>query len=527
MVAGDLRTKRNIILACIFIVAIFLRLAMSICYFDISGDKIYQTAAAQSLVNGKGYTVPSVDPLDLDRVTDKPMILWPPMYSVLLAGLMKLDIQTSTASFILDSINNIIFLILIYQICVLLNFPFWLSMLVLLFKATEINEIITSSTATDYMGLNLWLAAIITAIGFLKKPLFTTAAIFIVLNALTPWLRYANIPLVLVLPFVVLIAGIWKKHRSTIQISLVAGITALASTAFLLYYNHSRSGTFFYVLETTKGFFPENLLHLPPIVWTSIINVNFPLTQISLRTGIYYGDLNIALKITSAMLLIVLFVYVLRSTNWKMIRERPNYFFLLAGVLSVGTLGSLALLSITRGRNYQVDRLWTYIEDNRYMVIVTTTLMFYLLYEFIVRRKGNWIHHVLIFLLIAETAHGIWVMAKRPLPMPGEISYNSGSPRTKNLLLERNAEAIKDKKELVLIDEDYDLRGFAVLNNISIMDDPTDLSRTIYRSQKNKRLFLRIIPGHESLFKVFLAQPGVREIGRFEKGVFFELDVPK
>jgi hypothetical protein len=527
MVAGDLRTKRNIILACIFVIAICLRLAMSMYYFDISGDKIYQTAAAQSLVSGKGYTVPSVDPLDLDRVIDKPMILWPPLYSVLLAGLMKLDISTIMASFLLDSINNIIFLILIYRICVLLNFPFWLSMLVILFKATEINEIITSSTATDYMGLNLWLATIITAMSYLEKPKFRTAAIFILLNALSPWLRYASIPLVLVLPFVMLIAGTWKKNRYTIQLSMVSGITAVVSTALLLYYNHSRSGAFFYVLETTKGFFPENLLHLPPIVWTSIINVNFPLTQISLRTGIYYGDLNIALKITSALLLLALLVYVLRSSNWKQIRTNPNYFFLLAVTLSVATLVSLALLSITRGRNYQVDRFWTYMEDNRYMILVTTTLMFYLIYEFIVKRKGNWIGYVLVFLLLAETAHGIWVMTKRPIYFPSDSSFNSGSPLTNNLFLTRNKEAGKNKKELILIDEDYNMRGFAILNNIQIMDDPADLEQTRYKSAKNKRIFFRMPEGHEPIYKDFLSQPGVREIGILEKAVFFELDIPQ
>jgi hypothetical protein len=527
MVAGDLNKRRKIILAGIFIIAICLRLAMSLYYFDISGDKIYQTAAAKSITMGNGYTIPSVNPLNLDQVLDKPMILWPPLYSIMLVPLMELTGETSTASFILDSLTNIVFLILIYQVCLLLNFPFWLSMLVLVFRATEINEIITASTATDYMALNFWLAAIITAVNFLKKPQWITALIFILLNALAPWLRYASIPIVLVLPLTIFMIGVWKNENYYRKMAIISGIAAITSTVLLLFYNYSRSGTFFYVLETKKGFFPENLLYLPPIAWTSIINVNFPLTQISLRTGIFYGDLNIGLKLTSALILILLLYYILKNTNWKLIKATPNYFFILASALAITNIGSLALLSITRSRNYQIDRFWTYIEDHRYMLIVTTALMFYLIHEFAVKRKTSIIGYLLVFLMVAETAHGIWVMAKRPLYPPGDHSFNSGSPLTKDLLIKRHAAAAQLNKELILIDEDYDLRGFAILNNISIMDDPGDLSRTLYSSARGKRLFFRMATGHESLYNVFMSQPGVQKVTSMEKAVFFELDIPQ
>jgi hypothetical protein len=525
MVAGDLNKKRKFILAAVFIIAICLRMAMSLYYFDISGDKIYQTAAAKSITLGNGYTIPSVNPLNLDQVLNKPMILWPPLYSIMLAPLMELTGETSTASFILDSLTNIVFLVLIYQVCLLLNFPFWLSLLVLVFRATEINEIITASTATDYMALNFWLAAIITAVRFLKKPQWITALIFILLNALAPWLRYASIPLVLVLPLMIFIVGMWKNEKRYRKMAMISGIAAIASTVLLLFYNYSRSGNFFYVLETKKGFFPENLLYLPPIAWTSIVNVNFPLTQISLRTGIFYGDLNIGLKLTSALILILLFYYVLKNANWKSVKENPNYFFILVSALAIANIGSLALLSITRSRNYQIDRFWTYIEDHRYMLVVTTALMFYLVHEFVVKRKTNIIGYLLVFLMIAESAHGVWVMAKRPLAPPGDISFNSGSPLTKDLLIKRNAAAAELNKELILIDEDYDLRGFAILNNISTMDDPADLGRTLYTSTKGKRLFFRMAIGHESLYNVFMSQPGVHEISRMEKAVFYELDI--
>jgi hypothetical protein len=526
MVAGDLRTKRNIILACIFIIAIFLRLAMSLYYFDISGDKIYQIAAAVSINKGDGYTVPSVNPNNLDQVLNKPMILWPPLYSVILAPVITLTENPAMASFVLDIAANIFFLLLIVQICSILGFPMWLKILTLLYKATEINEVVVASTPTDYLALDLWLASILAAVWYLKRCGNMAAIIFIILNALTPWLRYASIPVVVVLPAVVIISGLWKKDQRIIRTGLIAGIVAIASMGLLLFYNQYRSGSFFFVLETTRGFYPGNLLYMPAIAWTSIVNTSFILTQASIHSGIYYGTLNDILKTTSLLALIVLAIYVVKRTSWKSFRQVPNYFFFLTTSLSLATIGSLAWLSITRSRNYLVDRLWTYIEDHRYMLIITTTIFFYLLYEFILRRKNSFMGLLLVFILVCETAHGIWVISKRPLTLPGNGSYNSGAPKTQQLIIDRNAEASRLGKQLIIVDESYDLRGFAVLNNMAMMDDPQDLDRIAYGSTNIKRIFLRIGTGHEPLYKTFLTQPGVRQIARFEQAVFYELDVP-
>ncbi|HSF45296.1 MAG TPA: hypothetical protein VLA58_04775, partial [Chitinophagaceae bacterium] len=356
---------------------------MSVYYFDISGDKIYQIAAATSINKGNGYTVPSVDPNNLDQVLDKPMILWPPLYSVILAPIATITENPAIASFILDIAVNVFFLLLIIQICDILGFPFWLKILTLLFKATEINEVVVASTPTDYLALDLWLAAILAAVIYLKRGGTIAAIFFIILNALAPWLRYASIPVVIVLPAVVIISGLWRKDRGVVRVGLVAGIIAIASTGVLLFYNDVRSGAFFFVLETTSGFYPENLLYTPAIFWTSIFNTSFVLTQASIHSGIYYGTLNDTLKLTSFLALIILAIYVIKRTNWKTFRQAPNHFFFLATSLSLATIGSLAWLGITRSRNYLVDRYWTYIEDHRYMLIITTTIFFFLLHEFI------------------------------------------------------------------------------------------------------------------------------------------------
>jgi hypothetical protein len=316
MVAGDLSLKKKYLLSGVFLVAITLRLMIGLHYFDISGDKIYQTAAAWQISQGKGYTVPVADPLNLDSSYEKAMILWPPVYSASLAMLITITGDVPLSSFILDSINSIIFLALVFWICTLLNFPFLLSLLILLFKATEINDTIFASTATDYMALNFWLATIIYCMKYLATKKRNHLAAFIILNALAPWIRYSSIPIVLVLPVLLVIMGAWKREKDWMKSGVAATLVAIASTSLLLYFNFSRSGNFFYVLETTKGFYPENLIHLPPVIWMSMVNINFPLTQISLRTDIHYGTLTNWLKISNAALIILLLWYITKTVKW-------------------------------------------------------------------------------------------------------------------------------------------------------------------------------------------------------------------
>lgn len=529
MVAGDLRNRRKLILAGVFIIAICLRLAMGLYYFDISGDKIYQTAAAMQISQGKGYTVPVADPSNLDVSYYKAMILWPPFYSASLATLITITGDIPVSSFILDSINNIIFLALVYWICTLLNFPFLLSMLILLFKATEINDTVFASTPTDYMALNCWLATIAFGVKYLTAKKNIDLVAFIVLNVLAPWIRYSSIPIVLVLPVLLILMGAWKGEKAWMKGGAIGSLIAIAGTLVLLYFNFNRSGNFFYVLETTKGFYPENILHLPPVLWMSMVNINFPLTQLSLRTDIPYGTWSNWLKISNALLIFILLWYILKSVKWSHLKQKNDtvtYFFILAAALTLGTLGSLTWLSITRSRNFQVDQFWTYIEEHRYLLIVTITLMYYFIIEFIVKKKKHFLGYLFVFIMIVETAHGIWIVLKGPLSSINESSLLYVTPKTKKLIENRQQAAARENAELILIDEDYDLRGYAVLNNIKIIDDPRDLDHTNYRSTKGIFLVFRMKPGHESLYRNFMSQQGVNELARMEHAVFYELHIP-
>lgn len=519
-----MNTKTSLVIASIAL-AILIRSLMTLHYFDISGDKIYQAAAAHNIANGNGYTVPLASPDDLSRTVQEPMILWPPAYSVIVSGIIKLTGSVTHAVFLMDLLNGAVFILLVYGICLALQFPAWLSILIVLFKGTEINDVIYASTATDYMSLNVCLLSIILLIRYIRLRESSMFWLFVFVNLLNPWIRYASIPLVIVLPLALAIVGLSLKDKQLQRQGLTALIGGLAGTAFLLLFNHVRSGQLFYVLESTPGFYPANLLHLPPVAWMSMLNINFVLTQLSLLTGVDYAILNNWLRISNFLLLgivTVRIVAIFRQRNREKSFGSAAIFFFTAGLLALGTLASLALLSITRHRRFQLDQFWTYIEEQRYMLPVTVFLMFYFVYEFVFRRKYTLFRILLIFIMCVEVLHGIWVVTKGPFMPVNKQALLHFTPRTKALVDRIGTMAAAEGRELVLMDEDYNLRGYGILRGIAVFDDPSQFNGELRTGRPIEVLF-RLKPGHEVLYPGFFQRESITDLGNVESAKFYSL----
>ncbi len=504
-------------------------------YTDIGGDKIYQTAAAANMALGKAYTVKVTDPTNLDREYNKAISLWPPGYSAVLATLIKPGISPATGTVILDILNGAIFLLLIYWSTILLNFPFGLQMLVLLFKGTEINDAIFTLPPTDYMSLNLWLMAILCAVRFLGTggALFMWG--FILSQAMAPWIRYSNIPLVVVLPGLLIFLGILQGRKNWTRCGLIALAFSVISVFTLLYYNQSRTGAFFYVLETTKGLFLNNLYYLPPLVWMSLININFPLTQLTLHSSFSYAFFMNFLKVSNLILMFILLVYLLRTTRFPKVLKHytvRSYFFLLSAILSLATLLSLAYLSITRSRNFQIDQHWTYIEEHRYMLLVTVTLMLFFIHEFVqknqMRLTWPWktLRILILFIIISETAHGLWIIVRKPIHPFDHTALLYGNPLTTRFIDQKIKESIQEGSQLILMDEDYNLRGYGLLQGQRIIDDPAEFKSSSAAGRKKKKIVFRVRPGHQRLYAGFFANPGIIDCGTIERVKFYELNLP-
>ncbi|HLO80138.1 MAG TPA: hypothetical protein VK166_04230 [Chitinophagaceae bacterium] len=527
MVVEYLSKKRKYLVILVFILAILLRSFMMVHYFDISGDKIYQSAAALNISEGKGYTVPVVDPSNLNSFYNKHMSLWPAAYSYMMAPIISITGDPAFSCFLTDLLNNAIFLLAIYWAVSLLNFPFPLRILILLFKATEINNAVQASVATDYMAINIWLFTILSATQFITRGGKNMQYLFLFCSVICPWIRYSNLPIFFIIPALMIVVGRYQHNRIVFRTGILSMLLSALSIAALLYFNYSNSGAFFYVLETQRGFYPGNLVYLPPIVWMSFININFLLTQLSLHSGFSYPFLYQLLQVTGLVLLVLILVLVLRKFRFHALRklDTPTCFFLLAGSLSLGTIGSLALLTITRSRRYNIDQYWTYIEEHRYLMIVTISLMLYIIFRFMVISPAKWLKFLILFIMISETLHGIWVIAKGPFNPVDQHALLYTQPETKKLITQKNAEATSESSELILMDEDYDLRGYGILNRIKIIDNPYELDENKLRPASKKKILFRIKPGHEPLFSKFFSRQGLKYHGIIDKYSMYELNI--
>jgi hypothetical protein len=339
---------------------------------------------------------------------------------------------------------------------------------------------------------------------------------------------------VIILPVALIWLGRRQHQKEWPKTGTAALLISALSTALLLYYNHSRTGTYFYVLETTRGLFPGNLKYLPPLVWMSMVNINFPLTQLSLKTDFSYAFFMNWLKLTNVFLMVALVYYLLKTfriQNLPNKRSAPGYFFTLSGILSAGTVASLALLSITRSRTFRIDEQWTYIEEHRYMLLVTVTIMLFLVYDFFVRNRHriSWpwkiLRMLIMFIMINETAHGIWIIARKPIQPYGDAALLYGNPETTKFVQKKLDETKQEDSELILMDEDYNLRGFGLLKGISIIDEPKEVKIISADNSNRKKILFRLRPGHEPLYP-FFANRGVTYCGVADRYRFYELNLP-
>ncbi len=518
----DQPLKRHHAGSLLSIVAIALKMCIIFVYFDNSGDKTLQTAAAINISKGAGYTLNFVDPAHLDSSYQKPMTLWPPAYAATVGVLIRAGIAPLKSTLIIDLVQGALFVLLIYWITQLLGFPFWLSMFFVYFKALEINEAIIDSWPSDYFSLNNTLLSICCFLQFLQNRKTGLMWLCIVFNAFSPWIRYANIPLVFVLPLIIIFLGYREKNKvftKTGAIALIAGFTSICT---LFWYNYSRSGMIMFSTGFEKGIYLTNLLHLPPIFWMCMINVKFLQVQLSLRSGLSYELVHTILQLTSTIILILLIVDIKRRWREYAINHRSLFFLWIAGATAITGVLMLAWLSITNNSLHNYDH-WTFIEEERYMLLITLVISIYLFLRYVVRHKG-FLTLPIILIMLADMLHGIWVIGTK-LDHSRELSYLRQSPQTVSFFQAIRAKAKKDDMVLVVADYRYSLAGFSGIQDINLIPDMKFDPVSFTKASRKYRILYRIDIGHEVRFPELLSQPGITSLGIVNFNHFYSLDI--
>jgi hypothetical protein len=183
----------------------------------------------------------------------------------------------------------------------------------------------------------------------------------------------------------------------------------------------SATGKAGYIVDTGRGFYPENLLHCAPIVPGSFINTFFTTSQLMGKTGISFRQSHLLLEIINALMMIgLLFCFSYLFLRKRFFREAdPFRIFLWIGFfISAATFVSLGYLSASYKPQAGYDYGWNYLNEPRYFMFVG----FYIQVAFVgwVFLYGSWkksiflrmVVGLLSLLLLIEVAHDIYFNAK-------------------------------------------------------------------------------------------------------------------
>ncbi len=233
--------------------------------------------------------------------------------------------------------------------------------------------------------------------------------------------RYAYPPLSIAAPLAVIFIGWYLRKKPFIKKGVVSlSIIALLMVLLFIFLKTS-TGKAGYIVDTGKGFYPENILHCAPIVPGSFINTFFTTSQLINKTGMTLFQSHQLLEIINAVMivgLLILFCYLfIRKKFFKPID--PFKFFLLTGFfISAATFVSLGYLAITYKPQSGYNYGWNYFNEPRYFMFIS----FYLQVCFIgwVFLYHPWKRSMpqkilaafLSLLLFIEVTHNIYFNAK-------------------------------------------------------------------------------------------------------------------
>ena len=387
----------------------------------ISRDKIFLALQSKSWINGKGFSIPQYFVRDLAHPVYDLTPKWPPGYPILLAPFLKIfDYDVAIATTAIDLTAGIILIFLTRMLALQLKFPAAavniITLIVGCFEYAFISEALPtdiSSFAFFIGGLLLLLKAIQQETLSIYKIIAASVLLFVPCT-----FRYAYPPLSVAAPLALIFVGWYLQKKMFIKKGLLS--LSVISLLLIIFFVSIKvtTGRIGYIVDTGKGFYPENLLHCAPGAPGSFINTFFTTSQLINKTGMTLPQSLGLLEIINALmiigLLLLLFYLFFKKRFFKQLD--PFKLFLLSGFfISGATLVSLGYLSAT----YKPQPGWgNYLGEPRYFMFIN----FYLQFTFIgwIFLYDPWKKSVLqriivsIFslLLFIEVVHNVYFYTK-------------------------------------------------------------------------------------------------------------------
>jgi hypothetical protein len=354
------------------VVPFFLLLGWKLLFFILYQFKIedlwHQQQLAVHLAHGWGLNYLHASVADLSQWNPELLLKWPPLFPVLLAGLLKLQLSIDTATYFLVFLA---FLLLVSSVRILvgllqLSAPAqWFIWIVLL-----LNPVLTDLfSVTDLLSLSLWIAGFAKLLQQLlvgKKIPWPLLAMLLFLPAA---FRYQYYPLVLVLPVSVLLMALGNRNRK-MQIN---GVLLLVGVSFLLLLQililRYVAGSAAYLADMPGGSV-TNLTRMAPFFLYAFLPVYIPVNVLAGPMGLEVQYLYSITGMVSLLLFVVFLLLLLRYPA-----TGKHQVFRYTATMSIAVLFVyLCVLSFRYQQQVNGATTFTYVQEPRYWGIALLLL---------------------------------------------------------------------------------------------------------------------------------------------------------
>jgi hypothetical protein len=499
-------------------------------------DKIYLALQSKNLLAGNGLSISKY----LAGAIESPVYdftpMWPPGYPVLLAPFLKIfnyDVYWATTT--LDIISCIFFIFLLRRIAIELKFPAAAVNIVTLIAGCFDYAFIYESLPTDAPSFVLFLFGFFLLLRVIQNEKIQLGKLVVVsiFLFLPCTFRYSYPPLSIAALLAVVVWGSYLKNGPMIKKGLISlTILSLLLIAFFITLKSS-TGKAGYIVNTGRGFFPENLLDWAPIGPGAFLNTFFTTSQLKNITGVSVQQAFGLLEIISAIMIVGFTIFFIqwffRKKNFKSID--PFKSFLLIGFfISAATFASLAWLSVT----YKPQPGWgNYLGEPRYFMFVTLYLqLVFIGWIFLFSSwKKSFLQKLIVFsfslLLFIEITHSIYFHTKVALNFDKHRSatYKEADYVYFNKMIGSIDTADPDAEILIISDGDefYPLLG-SFLGYKGIYNG-LELTRSVYSIKKKSILILALYDPELPAYQSFLSEQKAKLLDRVNNVNFYRVDI--
>ena len=500
-------------------------------FLQLGSDKVGQMVMAKNFVGGNGFTIDYSLVSDLAQRLYMPPSYWPPGYSFLLSPfLIVTRSEYVLSSFLLDALSAIVLFWYMRKILLLARFPVWLCNLFLLFQGLFIPDYLSNSP--DFVGLAALVATIYYAarIAVDSKLHAKTFIWFFIFCSITFFLRYQNMPVVLLLTLSMIKYGNYRKCKHLV---IAGGISFFILAGYgLFYYVYLRNQeSTMYVSESKTGFYPSNLQYLHPFLISSFINIKVWTRHLTEWSSLSAGELIRLFRWINIGLLLIILVHFLNLRIKGKLRLRSIHpIWVFGGLVAVGSILVLVFLSLVKDKNVGPPMLtWTFVYTARYFAfpellfqIFIWRWLFFELNGPVVKKILSWFF---VAIMLVEVSRSFYILARRfPNLFPAYGSIIPGNSPT-SYIIDFVYGTRKTGREAVVAGFDKYPAFMSALYSGSGLFNPTILNETLPKSSMPATLLLVIGKGQEQYLSNFLKRPGVqfqKESGGF---YFYTYDV--